>query len=397
MGKKFKPAGIDDDVINLDFEHYGGGKNCQTSALQRQMNHYGLKISEPMLFGIGSGLGFIYWYMKRMHAPFAGGMNSGKFPGLIGRIINRLGGSWKVLKTSSTKRAHKHLKSVLQKNQPAFVCADMAYLPHLLTGEDDHFGQHTFLVIGIDEQIDEAYLSDRFEGVVTMPLSQLQKARASKYQPFPANNQMLNVEFPVALPDLKQLIPTAIKDNCDYMLNPPIRNMGCSGIRKWAKELPKYPKFIADKRTLVRALMEHYIYIETGGSGGALFRRLYSDFLLESAKILGDSRLSETAREYEKIADKWTQIANNLLPEHCEALNGLRHIQFRINEMLENKGLKSLSAAEELAQNVPTLIDQAEHEDISQFDKIIEPVIEQLLMVADEEERVLKELLQYNS
>ncbi|TXT55368.1 MAG: hypothetical protein BAJATHORv1_40279 [Candidatus Thorarchaeota archaeon] len=392
MGKEFTPAGINEDVIILDFEHYGGGQNCQTSALQRQMNYYRLKISEPMLVGIGSGLGFIYWYMKRMHAPFAGGMNSGKFPGLIGRIVDRLGGSWKVLNTASVKRAHIHLKSVLEKGQPVFICADMAYLPHLMTGEEDHFGQHTLLVVGIDEPKNEVYLSDRFDGIVTMPLSRLQQARASKHQPFPAKNQMLHITFPENLPNWEQLIPFAIKDNSEYMLNPPIKNMGCEGMRKWARELPKYPGFIENSRTLVRAMMEHYIYIETGGSGGALFRRLYSDFLSESADILKNSDLRRMSREYAKISDIWTEIANAFLPEEFEALGRLREIQFEVNEILETKGIIGVKDAEELAKEVPSLIAQAAEREIVGFQSIIEPIIEKLHHVANLEENAMEEL-----
>ena len=111
----FQPAGIGSEKILLDYKHIPRGLNCQTSALHKLYHYYGHEISEEMLVGIGSGLGFIYWYMKMMPGPFTGGMNSGKFPGLVGRIVERLDGSFKVLQTSSVKTAHKHLKETLHK------------------------------------------------------------------------------------------------------------------------------------------------------------------------------------------------------------------------------------------------------------------------------------------
>ena len=88
--KEFKPAGIGDERILLDFEHFGNGKNCQTSSMVRLMHHMGYEISEPMLVGISSGLGFIYWFMKQMPYPIVGGMNRAscrRFPGILGKAV----------------------------------------------------------------------------------------------------------------------------------------------------------------------------------------------------------------------------------------------------------------------------------------------------------------------
>jgi hypothetical protein len=197
--QEFVPEGIGDEKIVLDFHHFGGGKNCQTSSMVRLMHHLGYDITEPMLVGISSGLGFIYWFMKQMPYPIVGGMNRSdcrRFPGILGKAAHRLGGDYDAILTKSVKKAHLFLKDTLHQDQPALVCADMAYLDHLLTGGEDHFGEHNVLVYGIDEPKDLAYISDRFDGTVTMSLKKLQKARASEFQPFPAMNQMVRFSFP---------------------------------------------------------------------------------------------------------------------------------------------------------------------------------------------------------
>ena len=238
--------------IMLDFEHLPGGKNCMTSSLWKLLHHLGHDISEEMLVGIASGLGFIYWKMKQMPTPFVGGMNGGRFPTILGLAVDRLGGEWKVLKSSSVKRAHKHLRETLEMDQPALICADLGFLDYLSLGGDDHFGMHTILVYGIDENDDEAHVSDRFATPIKIPLSRLQKARASEYHPFPAKNKLMQVFMPEEMIPLEEIIPSGIRENADFMLNPPISNMGAKGILRWKKELRKYPKTLPDNQTITQ-------------------------------------------------------------------------------------------------------------------------------------------------
>jgi hypothetical protein len=42
------------------------GQHCETTTLGALLRHEGLELSEPMLFGLGEGLGFIYWDASNM-------------------------------------------------------------------------------------------------------------------------------------------------------------------------------------------------------------------------------------------------------------------------------------------------------------------------------------------
>jgi len=392
---EFQSAGIGEDRIILDFEHFGGGKNCQTSAMVRLMHHLGQDISEPMLVGISAGMGFIYWFMKNLPYPIVGGMNRAdcrQFPGILGKAAKRLGGDYESILTKNVKKAHLFLKETLQQNQPALVCVDMAYLNHLLTGEDDHFGEHNFLVYGIDEPDDLAYISDRFEGTLTMSLKQLQKARASEYRPFPAMNQMVRFSFPSKLTSLKELIPAAIRENVDALLNPPISNIGVKGIRKWSVELGKYSKLIPNARNLAHALVMHYIYIETGGSGGAIFRQIYRDFLEEAGHIMQNDGLLKAAEQFREIVSLWREIANSLLPDEYPSLAELRKIQWTVNEEFESKGVVALDRARKLTEKVPALLDEAAKSEVTHFDEFIPKVRALLEQVSAMERETMQNL-----
>ncbi|MFX1261731.1 MAG: BtrH N-terminal domain-containing protein [Promethearchaeota archaeon] len=386
--KEFKPAGIGDERIVLDFKHFGNGKNCQTSSMVRLMNHLGHEISEPMLVGISAGMGFIYWFMKMMPYPIVGGMNRSdcrKFPGILGKAATRLGGDFESILTKSIKKAHMFLKDTLKQNQPGLVCVDMAYLDHLLTGEDDHFGEHNFLIYGIDEPNNKAYISDRFHGTAEMALTQLQKARASEYPPFPAMNQMVRFSFPETLAPLENIIPDAIRENADALLNPPISNVGVKGIMRWSKELTKYPKMFPNPRNLVHALVMHFVYIETGGSGGAIFRQIYSDFLQEAGTLMNSDPMLRGAQEFRDIVEMWRDVANGLLPDECPALAELREIQWSNNELLEKKGLKMLDDVRRKAEKVPILMDEAAKNEVSDYSEFIKPVCELLKRISEKE------------
>jgi hypothetical protein len=395
--KVFKPAGFEDDRIVLNFEHFGNGQNCQTSSLVRLMHHMGHDISEPMIIGISAGMGFIYWFMKQMDYPLTGGMNRAgcrKFPGIIGKAVKRLGGDFESILTRSVKKGHLFLKDTLKMNQPGLVCVDMAYLDHLLTGEDDHFGEHNFLVYGIDELENIAYISDRFHGTTTMPLTQLQQARASLFPPFPATNQMVRFSFPKKLTPLEEIIPDAILENVDAMLNPPISNAGVKGIKKWSKELAKYPKLMPEPRQLAHALMMHYIYIETGGSGGAIFRQLYADFLQEADELMDIAALSQGVEDFKEIVSTWHQISASLLPEGFPALSELREIQQSINDDLEQIGLSALKKVRKRSETVPELLEEAAKSEIPSFPEFSKKTQELLLHVGQLETDALSRLNQ---
>ena len=125
------------------------GKHCETSALRRVLDYHGLSLSEEMLFGLGGGVGFIYWYTKMMPSPFIG-TRYGKVVNFLGSICQRICADMTVIETSSSKRGWEELKAVLQAGEPAIVYGDMAYLPYFAVPEVAHFGGHAFVVFGLD-------------------------------------------------------------------------------------------------------------------------------------------------------------------------------------------------------------------------------------------------------
>jgi len=49
------------------------GQHCETTTSGTLLYQQGIELSEPLLFGLGEGLSFIFWHMNSMPMPFIGG------------------------------------------------------------------------------------------------------------------------------------------------------------------------------------------------------------------------------------------------------------------------------------------------------------------------------------
>ncbi|MFX1589088.1 MAG: DUF4872 domain-containing protein, partial [Promethearchaeota archaeon] len=185
---------------------------------------------------------------------------------------------------------------------------------------------------------DEALISDRYANPHKMTYTQLKAARGSKHTPFPANNKLVELVIPKKLKDIKQAIPSAIKANVNFMFNPPIRNMGLKGFQKWREMLPTWASDF-NNNNLIFGLVSVYIYMETGGTGGAIFRILYHDFLKEAGELLNNVRLLKAADVYEEVILKIRELQRVLLPDDLPNLAKLRVLFQKSNDIVE-KGAK---------------------------------------------------------
>ncbi|MFX1566855.1 MAG: BtrH N-terminal domain-containing protein [Promethearchaeota archaeon] len=329
-------------IIIDDFKHMAGA-NCQLSSLRKVLAYYDIDISEPMLLGLCSGLGFFYFYMKNLPFPMILGLSVKKTE-VFERILPRLGGTVKITETASVNSAHNNLINLLQNRQPAITFVDFAYLPYFFpegtpipNENSGHFGAHTIVTYGIDEEKDKALISDRYANPHEMTYTQLKAARGSKFAPFPAKNKLVELVLPKKVKDIKQSIPVSIKANANFMFNPPIRNMGLKGFQKWQEMLPTWTNF--SDNDLLYGLVSVYIYMETGGTGGAMFRILYRDFLKEVGELLKNDSLLKAADVYDDIIIKLREVEHLILPDDLPNIAKLRALYQKSGDITE-KGEK---------------------------------------------------------
>ncbi|MFH9043537.1 BtrH N-terminal domain-containing protein [Streptomyces sp. NPDC017966] len=285
-------------VIDIDAR---GTQHCETTALGVLLRHQGLDLSEPMLFGLGSGLSFIYWDSKNMGFPFLGGRV--KPFDLTRNLADRLKLELLVQETTSPRKAWDNVLASVDAGHPVGLQLDSYYLDYF--GSKVHFGGHVVAMYGYDDH--KAYLvdTDQQGGAVSTSLTSLAQARAAR-GPMTAKHRSFTLTGPTNLPSPQGQIIPAITACADAFLHPPIANLGHRGIEKAGKLVRTWlQRADAPQRDLPQAAL----LMEKAGTGGALFRNLYRDFLAECTDLLDSSHLRTGHTLYTEAAVLWTEVA----------------------------------------------------------------------------------------
>jgi hypothetical protein len=281
-----------------------GGQHCETTTLDVLLRHVGVELSEPMLFGLGEALGFIYWDSKAMGFPFLGGRT--KPMTLTMTATRHLGVTPQVVETTSARKAWLHAKDQLDAGRPVGLQLDSYHLDHFTTKV--HFGGHVVALYGYDDR--DAYLVDTAQqgGAVRTSLDSLARARAER-GPMTAKHLAYTLTEPAEGAVSPAAVIEAMTSNARDFLDPPISNLGHRGIAKAAKQVLRWfdrSTDPSDDLARTALLMEH------GGTGGALFRNLYRDFLAECLDLVDDDRLRLGHRLYGEAAEQWTEVADRI-------------------------------------------------------------------------------------
>jgi hypothetical protein len=285
--------------------------HCVTGSMRHVYAYNDHDISEDMLLGIGRGVGFIYWHMKGT-PPLIGGRANFERPseeGLAKTTGRRTGVVVESYTTSSARKAERTLLEMLDAGQPVMIYCDMGFLPYFDFGDTEyHFGGHVVVVCGYDVETSQVLIADR-DGVYPVSMEDLEKARGSKYKPFPPKHKWYTFDFSNKRQPTADEVRQSIAEQVTGMLEPPIRNIGVKGIRKAAQRALKWPEQM-DEDELRFTLFNTFIFIDaTGGTGGGIFRYMFSRFLREAAEITGDMRLNQGADAFQHIGDRWQEVA----------------------------------------------------------------------------------------
>ncbi len=281
---------------------YFDGQHCETTATGTLLRQLGIELSEPMLFGLGEGLSFIFWYMKTMDFPFLGGRI--KTDLLTENIARNLKLELKVKETASARKAWAEVKALIDAGVVVGLKLDCYHLEYF--SRPFHFAGHYAAIYGYDAE--RAYLVDTRQqgGKVYTSLESLALARAEK-GPMSSRNLYYTLDLTDTTFDLAAVIPAAIRNNANAYLNPPIQNIAYKGILKTASAIQDW--FNKSKNREQEFAAAAHI-MERAGTGGALFRNLYRDFLKESYDLLQLDILRAAYTDFAEIAALWTRVSD---------------------------------------------------------------------------------------
>jgi hypothetical protein len=280
--------------------------HCESGAVTSLLNNAGLEISEPLVFGISSGIFFGYFHkMKSFAFPTFIVRNK---PGSIRtNLAKRLGIKFHSEKFRSAEDGMKRLDELLGKNIPVAVQVDFFYMDYLPEWERVHINVHFIVVVGKNGSryiVSDSY----FPQLVELETSSMRKARFAGGSMSP-KGFLFYPEFIPQNIDYKKAILKGTKKACFNMLSIPIPFLGIKGIRKFARKITEWPSFARDVEHLSHEIMKINILLEDQGTGGAGFRFMYASFLQQASTILGKPGWSDMSKEMMEIGDGWRNIS----------------------------------------------------------------------------------------
>lgn len=293
------------EKISTDFKHFQSA-HCENGVASNLLKNKGIDISEPMIFGLGSGLFFVFLpFLKVNHAP---AISYRPMPGMIfNRAAKNLGIKVKRHKFRSSKSAQEFLDQQLLANRPCGLQVGVYNLTYFPEEYKFHFNGHNLVVYG--KENDSYLISDPvMEKTTVLTESELEKVRFSKGVLAPKGH----LYYPESIPEelnFEKAIKQAIKKTCRDMLAP-VPIVGVRGIRMVAKRIKKWPTKIGNAKTnyFLAQMVRMQEEIGTGGGG---FRYIYAAFLQESSVKLNRPELNDFAIEISEIGDKWRDFAVN--------------------------------------------------------------------------------------
>lgn len=292
--------------IIKDFKHFSG-VHCSSTALLNIVRYYGYNLSEPMCFGLGSGLGFYYQQNARLSPSI---FFHGRCYSLETLFFRNHGIDFRWHKENLFPW-EKMIKNI-DNNVPVLILTDLYYLDYYHT--NTHYGGHSVLLIGYNANRGSALLVDtERDGLQETSITSLAQAMSSQLVPLPLYNYWRDVSC-YFLQDLSKVISAALTRNCKLMLYPRTENEGLLGLEQFAKDISLWPN-LKDFSWSTRFA---YQAIERRGTGGGCFRLLYAKFLKEIenylpllVKIKAGERMFEIAIKWSDLADVFKYMSEN--------------------------------------------------------------------------------------
>jgi hypothetical protein len=293
--------------MNLPFQHIQAAhcENGVTASLLRTIGE--TRITEPLAFGIGSGLFFVY-------IPFLTVNNGPAFafrtmPGLIfKRTCEALSIPIHREKFRSKEKAQATLDAVLAAGHVAGCQVGVYYLPYFPKEYRFHFNAHNLIVYG--KEADRYLISDPImETTTTLSAYELERVRFARGVLAP-RGQLYYPEAgrPVTTEQIAKAIRRGIVRNVRDMLYIPGPIAGVKGIRFTGKRIKKWRDSLGQKKAglYLAQLVRMQEEIGTGGGG---FRYVYGAFLQEAYAFHPDQALVTLSGVFTRSGDLWRDAA----------------------------------------------------------------------------------------
>ena len=289
-----------------DFPHVAG-IHCSSSSIADILRYDGQALSEAMVFGLGSGLGFVQSGDARFSPQYRFNGRAldleGKFFALFGTPV-----AW------VRRWAPEAIDAALREGRPVLAQTDIAYLPYY---DGVHFPLHGIVVTGWDGE--RATVADTFSSELQpVTAAELHDAMRGEGSPF--------MEEPFRFAPAPRIearvdahaIARSIEVTTREMLEPAMSGTGLPAMRALAASRTAW-RDSPDWRWSARF---GYQAIEKRGTGGGGFRALYAAFLEEALPLVPALARIRAVERMRESATRWSLMAQALKRAFVEDLPG---------------------------------------------------------------------------
>jgi len=289
-------------MSNFEHTHHA---HCESGVISSMLRHHGLHISEPMVFGLSNALNFAYIPFVKM-----GGMPLVAYRSIPSSIIKNIKKNLKIdlkLETfSSKKKGEDRLDELLAKGEIVGAQSSMYWLSYIPKEMRFHFNAHNLLIYAKEDN--EYLISDPvFQMSVKCDKESLSKARFTKGVMAPKGLLYYLVSVPKEI-NLKPVIAKNIKKLSKTMLRKYVPIVGLAGIKYLASAIAKLKN---RDRKYAKLFLGNIVRMqEEIGTGGAGFRFMYASFLQEASELFdNDTVLQESSKLMLEVGDEWREFA----------------------------------------------------------------------------------------
>jgi hypothetical protein len=295
--------------MQVNFQHMQAA-HCESGVTRNLLRNIGIsKMTEPLAFGIGSGLFFVYVPFLKINNGPAIAFRS--FPGVIFKqTCKSLNIPVRRKKFSSKQKAQFFLDQQLEQGHAVGCQVGVYFLPYFPKEYRFHFNAHNLIVYGKDG--DNYLVSDPvMDSVKTLSSYQLERVRFAKGTLAP-KGQLYYAEnnHDVTDEQMKTAIKSGIKKNVFNMLRIPGPIAGVKGISFTGRKIKKW----RDKLGLHKAglyLAQLVRMQEEIGTGGGGFRYIYAAFLQEAYSYHPADEFLRISSEFSRAGDLWRTSAGH--------------------------------------------------------------------------------------
>ncbi|WP_248959640.1 BtrH N-terminal domain-containing protein [Sphaerisporangium perillae] len=336
----------------------GAGSHHESALLGRVLARAGIELSDPMLAGLGGGIGFMYFVFEyEGHHPMVTVVAQAHPEPMIPLALARAGVAHEVRRTGSAKVAERNLRETLSQGRAAICRVGRFALPW--RPGFPFPDPLEVAVIGLDGDV--VLVDDRCVEPQELPLSDFMAAWSSVGK---SRHHLISVTGDGPDADLSGAARASIADTMAKLTGPVLGNVfdvnfGLSGMRKLAAQLGDlrskqgWARRFADPEAFFHGMTRLHECLEAQYGAPGAMRPLYADFLDEAADVV-PGLPGEAATLYREAGRAWSALAGAAIDEAGIPAD-YRRIAAERDELLRTSGVRGAARLRELHEQAAKL------------------------------------------